>query len=293
MTDLPEPGSLEIVNPNYPRGPFRCAVFDFDGTLSLLRGNWQGLMVPMMVETLLATRSGESRAELTAIVEEFVTRLTGQPTMQQMQALADEVVKRGRPRPDPQAHLDRYLDQLISRTESRIDAVQAGQTAIDDLLVPGSRPLVERLHAAGWILAIASGTELAHVEREAEVLKIDRYFATRIFGPINNDAAFSKERILRQLMAEHSLRGDEIVAIGDGPAEMLAVKAVGGLAMGVASDEVARSGRVNRLKREHLLRAGADVIVPDYRGLEALLSLLMSGPRDGATERRSGRASVP
>ena len=39
-------------------------------------------------------------------------------------------------------------------------------------------------------------------------------------------------------MAEHDLRGDQIVAIGDGPAEIRAIKAVGGLALGVASDEV-------------------------------------------------------
>jgi phosphoglycolate phosphatase len=274
MTDRPGPVSLEIVNPNYPRGPFRCAVFDFDGTLSLLRGNWQGLMVPMMVETLLAAQSGESRHELTAIVEEFVTRLTGQPTMQQMLALADEVEKRGLPRPDPQAHLDRYLDQLISRTEARIAAVRDGTTAIDDLLVPGARSLVERLHAREWILGIASGTELAHVVREAGVLKIEHYFGHRIFGPIDNNAAFSKESVLRQLMAEHALAGEQIVAIGDGPAEILAAKAVGGLAIGVASDEIEISSRINPLKRAHLLLAGADVIIPDYRDLTSLLHLL-------------------
>src|SRR5438067_1270214 len=136
MTDLERPAALEIVNPDYCRGPFRCAVFDFDGTLSLLRGNWQGLMVPMMVEALAATGSGESRAELTAIVEEFVTRLTGQPTMQQMLALADEVVKRGGPRPDPEAYLAVYLKRLLSRTEERIAAVQAGRATTEEMLIP-------------------------------------------------------------------------------------------------------------------------------------------------------------
>src|SRR5437870_3660643 len=120
MSFIVSPHPLEIINPAHPRGPFRCAVFDFDGTLSLLRGNWQGLMVPMMVEALAATGSGESREQLTAIVEEFVTRLTGQPTMQQMFALADEIEKRGHPRPDPYAYFDRYMDMLISRTEVRI-----------------------------------------------------------------------------------------------------------------------------------------------------------------------------
>ena len=44
-----------------------------------------------------------------------------------------------------------------------------------------------------------------------------------------------------------------------------AIKAVGGLALGVASDEVNRDGSINALKREHLLRAGADLIIPDYQ----------------------------
>src|SRR5437867_6895694 len=127
MTDPPGPARLEIVNPNHVRVPFRCAVFDFDGTLSLLRANWQGLIVPMMVETLAATASGESHETLTALVEEFVTRLTGQPTMQQMLALCDEVERRGRPRPDPQVYFARYMDMLISRTEARVEEVKAGR----------------------------------------------------------------------------------------------------------------------------------------------------------------------
>src|SRR6266550_1461935 len=108
MSFIASPHPLEIINPAHPRGPFRCAVFDFDGTLSLLRGNWQGIMVPMMVETLLATESGESREALTHLVEEFVTRLTGQPTVRQILALADEVAKRGRQPPDVQEYLGKY-----------------------------------------------------------------------------------------------------------------------------------------------------------------------------------------
>ena len=30
--------SLEVINPHYPRGKFRFALMDFDGTLSLIRG---------------------------------------------------------------------------------------------------------------------------------------------------------------------------------------------------------------------------------------------------------------
>lgn len=270
----PSRDTLEIVNPAYVRGPFRCAVFDFDGTLSLLRGNWQGLMVPMMVEALAAIKTGESADELTALVEEFVTRLTGQPTMQQMYALADEIEKRGQPRPDATMYFHRYMDMLISRTKARIAEIKSVSKSTDDFLVPGSRPLVERLAKEGLLLVIASGTELVEVRRESEILNIDQYFGDRVFGPVNNDPQFSKERVLRQLMEKHGLRGEEIVAIGDGPAEIRAIKAVGGLAVGVASDEVNRDGSINGLKREHLLRAGADVIISDYRDLSTVLKIM-------------------
>lgn len=265
---------MEIVNAHHLRGPFRCAAFDFDGTLSLLRGNWQGLMVPMMVEALAATDTHETQGELTAVVEEFVTRLTGQPTMRQMVALCDEVEKRGQPRPDAGVYMGRYMEQLLARTRERIEAVCSGGSSADAMLVAGSQPLLERLRAAGWLLAIASGTELADVRAESEVLQIDEFFGPRIFGPVNNDPRFSKERVLRQLMEEHALEAQEIVAIGDGPAEILAIKAVGGLAIGVASDEVHHDGRVNRLKREHLLRSGADVIIADYRNLKEVFNVL-------------------
>ena len=61
--------------------------------------------------------------------------------------------------------------------------------------------------------------------------------------PITVEERLARVAKAQSLMAEHGLAGHEIVAIGDGPAEILAIKAVGGLAIGVASDEVARSGR--------------------------------------------------
>ena len=46
---------IEVVNDRFPRGEFRAAILDFDGTLSLLRRNWQDVMIPMMVDLLAAT----------------------------------------------------------------------------------------------------------------------------------------------------------------------------------------------------------------------------------------------
>jgi len=45
----------------------------------------------------------------------------------------------------------------------------------------------------------------------------------------------------------------------------------------VASDESGRSGRPDAWKRERLLGAGADLVVPDYRDAAALVAYVWDG----------------
>src|SRR3954453_18011517 len=87
--------SMEVLRPDLPRGRFRSVLFDFDGTLSLIREGWPVVMIPMMVEVLRDTGTRESDEQLTAAVEDFVMRLNGRQTIYQMIQLADEVKKRG------------------------------------------------------------------------------------------------------------------------------------------------------------------------------------------------------
>src|SRR5262245_28062000 len=86
---------MEVLHPNMRRGQFRSVLFDFDGTLSLIREGWPQVMIPMMVEVLHKTATTETDAELHAAVEEFVMRLNGRQTIYQMIQLADEVRLRG------------------------------------------------------------------------------------------------------------------------------------------------------------------------------------------------------
>ena len=51
---------MESLRPGVSAARARVALFDFDGTISLIRAGWMDVMVPMMMEILLDCRSGES-----------------------------------------------------------------------------------------------------------------------------------------------------------------------------------------------------------------------------------------
>lgn len=265
--------TIEIVRPDFPRGPFRAAIFDFDGTLSLLRRNWQDVMIPMMVETLLTTGTRETREELHAHVEEFVMRLNGRQTIYQMMRLADEVQLRGGQPREPLEYKHQYHELLWRQVEGRVEGVRSGRVPPEQMTVPGSLALLGFLARHDVTLYLASGTDLKYVRDELAVLKLDTFFEPRVHGALDDYRQFSKAMIIERIVRDTGVPGPQLLGFGDGFVEIEEVKRVGGLAVGVASNEETREG-TNAWKRERLIRAGADVIIGDYRCLDSLARLL-------------------
>jgi phosphoglycolate phosphatase len=264
---------IEVLRPDLPRGRFRSVLFDFDGTLSLIREGWPQVMIPMMVEVLRATSTTETPSELTAKVEEFVMRLNGRQTIYQMIQLADEVRRRGGQPLDPLAYKHRYHDLLMKRIRTRLDALTAKTARPEDWTVPGSHDLLDSLRRRGLTLYLASGTDLGYVRAEASLLNLDGYFGERIHGALDDYRGFSKKMVIERMLRDHELRGEELLAFGDGFVEIEEVKRAGGVAVAVASDEVNRRG-INAWKRTRLIEAGADMVIGDYRQHQLLLRFL-------------------
>jgi phosphoglycolate phosphatase len=272
----PEPladGDMEIVRTDVPRGRFRSVLFDFDGTLSLIREGWPQVMIPMMVDVLRETGTKEDDAALAAVVEDFVMRLNGRQTIYQMIQLADEVRKRGGSPLDSLDYKRRYHDLLMQRIQGRLDALARAQASPADWVVPGSHEFLEALTRRGLTLYLASGTDLAFVRREADLLGLTPYFGEHIYGALDDYQSFSKKIIIERILRENNLRGEELLGFGDGFVEIEEIKRAGGIAVAVASDEVRRQG-VNPWKRDRLLAAGADIVIPDFRQHERLLTFL-------------------
>jgi phosphoglycolate phosphatase-like HAD superfamily hydrolase len=265
--------NLEIIHPDILRGKFRSVLFDFDGTLSLIRESWPQVMIPMMVGILQETGTKETEPELTAAVEDFVMRLNGRQTIYQMIQLAEEVRLRGGQPLEPLKYKYRYHDLLMERIHGRLEDLQSGNATPQNWTVPGSHELLENLKNRGLNVFLASGTDLKFVRHEAELLDLSHFFGDRIYGALDDYKNFSKKMVIERIIEENNLQGDQLLGFGDGFVEIEEIKRAGGVAVAVASDEINRQG-VNHWKRNRLVQAGADLVIPDYRRQDRLLQFL-------------------
>ena len=265
--------TIEVLSDSSPRGQFRSVLFDFDGTLSVIRAGWQDVMIPMMVEVLAGLGTDEPQAELTAHVREFVARLTGKQTVYQMIQLTDEVRLRGGTPEDPLEYKRQYHDRLMERIRHRREGLAAGSLSPEALMLPRSRDLLEALRSRGLDLYLASGTDEKYVVEEAALLQVTGYFNGGVYGAQEDYGNFSKAKVIQNILETHGLAGATLLSFGDGYVEIENTKEVGGFAVGVAADEAHR-GELDEWKRNRLTAAGADLLIPDYRELEALLGYL-------------------
>jgi phosphoglycolate phosphatase len=251
----------------------RAALFDFDGTISLIRTGWVDVMVPMMVEILLDLKTGESEAELYAVVEDFVGRLTGKETIYQMMEFAEHVARRGGAALDAREYKKMYLDRLWLKIRGRVEELRTGHASPEKYLVPGARRLLERLSDLGLRMYLASGTDEVYMKEEARLLDVERYFGGGVYGAQDDYKSFSKQILIQRIVSHTDVRGEEILGFGDGYVEIEEVKRVGGTAVGVATREP-ECQEIDDWKRQRLIGAGANYIVPNFLATDELVSRL-------------------
>jgi len=266
--------SIEIIRPVRAGLAFRHVLFDFDGTLSLIREGWPSVMVPMMVGEIRATGTAETIEELTRRCHDFVMRLNGKQTIYQMIRLAEEIRIRGGVPDDPVRYKQKYHGLLMERIHGRLESLRAARSRPEQYLVPGSLALLETFQIMGLQMYLASGTDRQYVLDEAHLLGLTRYFGDRIYGAVDDFRSFSKKMVIDRILRENHLEGELLLGFGDGYVEIENIKAAGGIAIAVASDESQRSGKPDAWKRDRLIGVGADIVIPDFRERDSLIGYL-------------------
>jgi phosphoglycolate phosphatase-like HAD superfamily hydrolase len=268
-------GRVEFRGDFAPRPDISHVLFDFNGTLSLIRQGWPEVMTPMFAE-FLPPLPGETREEREQIAFEDIMRLNGKQTIYQMIQLAGRIRERGGEPREPLWYKHEYLRRLNERIEGRLEGLRSGRIQPDELLVHGARGLLEALQRRGLPLYLASGTDEVFVREEADLLDVSRYFGRHIYGALDNYRQFSKAMVIERILKENQIAGAQLLSFGDGYVEIQNTKEVGGLAVAVASDEAHNgSGEFDEWKRRRLTGVGADVVIPDFRDAEPLLDILL------------------
>ncbi len=273
MTNNLELNHFELITP-FECGSFKFALFDFDGTISLIREGWQKIMVPMMVELLLQTPHHETAPEIELVTRKFVAELTGKQTIYQMIRLSEEITQRGGTPLEPIAYKNEYHDRLMERIKKRILDLEQKKASSESMSVPGSIEFVKLLRERGIKCFLASGTDEKYVIHEADLLGLTPYFE-EISGAQDDYKNFSKKMVIDRIIQTHHLSGSEFISFGDGYVEIENTKSVSGVAVGVATNEAERVG-IDEWKRNRLIAAGADLIIPDFRETDALINYFLS-----------------
>jgi phosphoglycolate phosphatase-like HAD superfamily hydrolase len=278
-------GEIELVRELAAACDIHHAIFDHDGTISTLREGWEQIMLPTMIQAVLGPRYADADEALyhkvVGHVTRYVDKTTGVQTLVQMRGLVEMVRQFGCVPPedilDMHGYKALYNKQLLDTVRRRIRKLHRGELSAADFQIAGARRMLEALHQRGVKLYLASGTDQDDVKAEADALGYAHLFEGGIFGAVGDVEVEAKRDVLERIMRDGDLSGPQLVTFGDGPVEIRETHKRGGITVGVASDEVRRFG-LNPAKRTRLIRAGADIIVPDFTRLDDLLALLSLAP---------------
>ncbi len=265
-----------------PSGAVQHVVFDNDGTISVLRRGWEGVMEDMMVDAITGNENGNAPPAFTErvrnAVRDYIRRSGGVQTIVQMEHLRSMVLRfEAVPAEkilDAKEYKEHYNDRLMRLVNRRLDALRNGRMEPADCTIRGAIDFLSELSERGVTLHLASGTDRNDVRNELEALGCDHFFTGGIHGSVGDVTRYSKKKVIADIIREHRLKGPELAVIGDGPVEMREGRKQGGIPVGIASDETRRHG-LNLEKRRRLIRAGALAIAPDFSAKRELLDLLL------------------
>lgn len=282
QADLLHGTEIEIINNWKDKPHIRHAIFDNDGTVSTLREGWEKIMSPMMIKCILGDRYSEAAESLyqkvMTRVDEFIDKTTGIQTLIQMKGLVELVKEFGfipeNKILDEFEYKNIYNEELLRMVNQRIMKLVNGELSVEDLVIKNAVHFLKKLYDAGIKLYLVSGTDVDDLRNEARILGYDVFFEERIYGAVGDIKREAKKEVLEGILESigQSVFGT-IVTFGDGPVEIRETRKRGGITIGLATDEVKRFG-LNKNKRSRLIKAGADVIAPDFSQYTILSGLL-------------------
>ena len=273
---------IEIINEWKEKLDIKYAIFDHDGTISTLREGWEHIMAPIMIKAILGENYKDTGIDIYKKVKErvneYIDKTTGIQTLAQMKGLVDIIREFGFVSEnnilDEFGYKKIFNDELLEMVNNRERKFTNGELSIEDLTIKNAIPFIKKLHETGIKMYLASGTDEKDVKAEACKLGYDHLFEGRIFGSVGDIKIEAKQVVLNRILDKiGSEASTKIITFGDGPVEIRETHKRGGLTVGLATNELRRYG-LNIQKRARLIKAGADIVIPDFSQFSKLLALM-------------------
>ncbi len=222
----------------------------------------------------LPRKTNETEEELRSSLLDDMLRLNGHPCVFQMIRFGERMAERGKTAPDAKTMEAEFMRRLQAVALQRQEDVTTGKRPLESILVPGSLPLLDALTQRGLHLTLASGTTEDIVLPEVDRLGLRAYFGENVHAAPLNRNDFSKEKIIENILAK-GVDPKNLIAFGDGVVEIRETSRRGGLAVGVASDEMnPNNDKCDPVKARLLIEAGAHLVIPNYNHLTELLKTI-------------------
>src|SRR5262245_60884240 len=147
-------GVVEFCPGFAPRPGISHVLFDFDGTLSLIREGWVEVMMAMFLE-MLPPRPQETEAAARQMLHDDIMRQNGKQTIYQMIQFAERIKERGKEAREPLWYKNEYLRRLDQRIADRLEGLRNGALRPDTFLVAGAQEVLENLRQRNVPLYLA------------------------------------------------------------------------------------------------------------------------------------------
>lgn len=268
---------IEIINDVHDLPYPKVAIFDHDGTISTMRHGWERIMRNMMVQAIAGDKfESLGNDELDAMyvnVDAMIEKTTGIQTILQMSQLIEMIKEHGYVPLEriktPLQYKDEYRKLLNNQLKCKYERFEEGIYNVYDLTMKGAIEFLEELNMHGTKVFLASGSDLSDVKHETETLGYANLFSGGVFGSVGNLSKDPKKMVMGEIIRNIDVDSSQVAVFGDGPVEMREAKKRGFLTIGIISDEHQRFG-INLAKRERLILAGADILIPDFSWIAKL-----------------------
>ena len=278
---------IEVINHSFRPRPFpKVAIFDHDGTISTMRQGWEAVMRKMMAEAICGDRIGTLPAAVVdkvyRAVDAMIEKTTGIQTILQMVQLVSLIKSFGFvPDQDirtPLEYKEIYKKRLSDMIRHKYELFDRGIYTAADLTMKSSLEFLRFLRERGTTVYLASGSDYDDVRYEMDKLGYSDMYTGGIFGSVGDISQDPKKMVMSRIVHEicngsENISPSQIAVFGDGPVEMREGRKRGFITIGVASDEKQRFG-LNPAKRERIVLAGADFIIPDFSWMPLLCDYL-------------------